>query len=71
MARGARPVAGRMGKLIDEHGAELDRIIAGARKRRALPGALPDRLRTVGLAGPAALPRGTAAGEPAKSSNGF
>jgi hypothetical protein len=30
MARGARPVAGRMAKLIDEHGAELDRIIAGA-----------------------------------------
>jgi hypothetical protein len=29
MARGVRPVAGRMGKLIDEHRAELEGIIAG------------------------------------------
>jgi hypothetical protein len=36
MARGVRPVAGRMAKLIDEHRAELESIIAGLEEREGL-----------------------------------
>lgn len=36
MARGVRPVAGRMGRLIDEHRAELEGIIAGMDEREGL-----------------------------------